>query len=157
MNKILALNSLLGILNESRKSGKIIVFTNGCFDLIHLGHIRYLKEAKSLGDILVLGLNTDSSVKLLKGESRPIIPEQDRAEILSAMEMVDYIVLFSEETPYNLIKEIKPDILVKGADYEGKEVVGRDIVEKNGGEVKLIKFEPGKSTTELINKIKELS
>ena len=156
MNKLVSVKKLQEILKKQRKRDKVVVFTNGCFDLIHIGHIRYLKKAKKLGDILILGLNTDSSVRIIKGKNRPIIPEKERAEILSSLEMIDYVVLFKEETPYKLIKSLKPDILVKGADYKGKEVVGRDIVEENGGKIKLIKFEQGKSTTDLIKKIKKL-
>ncbi|MDD3626619.1 MAG: D-glycero-beta-D-manno-heptose 1-phosphate adenylyltransferase [bacterium] len=156
MKKLFSLNKLLPIIEREKKRKKKIVFTNGCFDLLHIGHIRYLKKAKTLGDILILGLNTDSSVQKLKGNSRPILPEKERAEILDALEMIDYIVFFKEETPFNLISKIKPDILVKGADYKGKEVVGRDVVEENGGKVVLIQFEKGKSTSQLINKIRNI-
>lgn len=136
---------------ESFKArGKRIVFTNGCFDLLHVGHVRYLEEAKSFGDVLILGLNSDASVKALKGESRPINNEQDRAYILAALEAVDYVVIFNEETPYELIQSVRPHILVKGGDYEGKEVVGSDIVD----EVRLVQFVEGKSTTSTICKIK---
>ena len=130
---------------------KRIVFTNGCFDLLHAGHVKYLEKAKKLGDILIVGLNSDESVKRLKGENRPINSFEDRAVVLAGLEMVDYVVEFSEDTPYNLIKEIKPNVLVKGADYSGKEVVGSDLVD----EVKLIEFVEGKSTTNIIKKIKE--
>ncbi len=156
MKKLFSLNKLLPIIEREKKRKKKIVFTNGCFDLLHIGHIRYLKKAKTLGDILILGLNTDSSVQKLKGNSRPILPEKERAEILEALEMIDYIVFFKEDTPFNLISKIKPDILVKGADYKGKEVVGRDVVEENGGKVVLIQFEKGKSTSQLINKIRNI-
>ena len=156
MKKLFSLKKLLEILRTEKKKGKKIVFTNGCFDIIHIGHIRYLKKAKALGDLLVLGLNTDSSVKILKGKHRPIMNEKERAEILGSFEMIDYIVLFNEETPIKLISKIKPDILVKGADYKGKEVVGTDVVKKSGGKIKLIKFEKGKSTSALIKKIKKL-
>lgn len=156
MNKIVDLEPLKEILNSEKDRGKRIVFTNGCFDLIHIGHIRYLKKASKLGDILVLGLNTDSSVRKLKGENRPITPENDRAEILAALEMIDYVILFNEETPLKLISELKPDILVKGADYQGKKVVGKEIVEENGGRIELIQFEEGKSTSNLIDKIRNL-
>ncbi len=156
MKKLFSLKKLLEILRTEKKKGKKIVFTNGCFDIIHIGHIRYLKKAKALGDLLVLGLNTDSSVKILKGKARPIMSEKERAEILGSFEMIDYIVLFNDETPIKLISKIKPDILVKGADYKGKEVVGTDVVKRFGGKVKLIKFEKGKSTSALIKKIKKL-
>jgi D-beta-D-heptose 7-phosphate kinase/D-beta-D-heptose 1-phosphate adenosyltransferase len=132
-----------------QSGGKKVVFTNGCFDILHRGHVSYLEKAKALGDFLILGLNTDASVKRLKGESRPINTEVDRAFVLAALEPVDYVVLFDEDTPYELIKVIEPDVLVKGADYEGKEVVGSDIAR----EVKLINFIEGKSTTGTIQRI----
>mgnify|MGYP001389590698 CR=1 FL=1 len=134
-----------------RKNGKKIVFTNGCFDILHRGHVSYLDVAKSFGDVLILGLNSDESVRRLKGEDRPINNQDDRGFILAALESVDYVVNFSEDTPYELIKIIQPDVLVKGADYEGKEVVGSDIAK----EVKLVTFINGKSTTSTIEKIKK--
>lgn len=133
---------------------KKIVFTNGCFDILHIGHLRYMEEAARLGDILVIGLNSDASVRRLKGEERPINSQEDRAELLSALEFVNYVVIFDEDTPYELIKRIQPDVLVKGGDYKPDEVVGKDIVEARGGELKLLKFVEGKSTTNIINKIK---
>lgn len=129
--------------------GKKIVFTNGCFDILHVGHVKYLEEAKSYGDVLILGLNADSSVRKLKGSSRPINSQDDRAYILASLESVDYVVIFEEETPYELIKLIKPHVLVKGGDYEGKEVVGQDIAD----ELKLVQFVDGKSTTNTIKRI----
>lgn len=137
--------------SKFHKQGKKIVFTNGCFDILHVGHVKYLEEAKSYGDILILGLNADSSVKKLKGETRPINNQDDRAYILASLESVDYVVIFEEETPYELIKLIKPHTLVKGGDYEGKEVVGQDIA----NELKLVQFVDGKSTTNTIKRIKE--
>ncbi|WP_066159532.1 D-glycero-beta-D-manno-heptose-7-phosphate kinase [Aliarcobacter skirrowii] len=131
--------------------GKKIVFTNGCFDILHVGHVKYLEEAKSYGDVLILGLNADSSVRKLKGLSRPINSQDDRAYILASLESVDYVVIFEEETPYELIKLIKPHVLVKGGDYEGKEVVGQDIAD----ELKLVQFVDGKSTTNTIKRINE--
>ncbi len=142
--KIVSLDELLKILPKDKK----IVFTNGCFDILHAGHVKYLKEAKSFGDILVVGLNSDESVKRLKGKSRPINTLEDRATVLSALEAVDFVVEFSEDTPYNLIKAIKPDILVKGGDYEGKEIVGSDIAK----ETRLVQFVDGKSTTNIIKR-----
>ncbi len=133
------------------KEGKKIVFTNGCFDILHLGHVKYLQKAKELGDVLIVGVNADASVRRLKGKSRPINPEFDRAYIVASLKPVDYVVLFEEDTPYNLIKIIEPDILVKGADYKGKEVVGSDIASKTV----LIDFVDGKSTTKIVEKIKE--
>ena len=129
--------------------GKKIIFTNGCFDILHAGHVKYLEEAKSYGDILILGLNADSSVRKLKGPSRPINIQEDRAYILASLESVDYVVIFEEETPYELIKLIKPHTLVKGGDYEGKDVVGQDIAH----ELKLVQFVDGKSTTNTIKRI----
>lgn len=132
---------------------KKIVFTNGCFDIIHVGHKRYLQQAASLGDILIVGVNSDASVRRLKGPSRPVNNEQDRAEILSALGFIDYVTIFDEDTPYELIKKIQPDVLVKGGDYKPDEVVGKDIVEARGGRLELISFVEGKSTTNIINKI----
>lgn len=132
---------------------KKIVFTNGCFDILHVGHKRYLEQASSLGDVFVIGVNSDASVRRLKGPSRPVNSEQDRMEILSALGFVDFVVLFDEDTPYELIKKVQPDILVKGGDYTVDKVVGRDIVEARGGRVELIPFVDGKSTTNIINKI----
>ncbi|HIE34767.1 MAG TPA: D-glycero-beta-D-manno-heptose-7-phosphate kinase [Campylobacterales bacterium] len=134
-----------------KNKGKKIVFTNGCFDILHIGHIKYLEKAKKLGDVLIVGVNSDESVKKLKGENRPINSEYDRAYILTTLEFVDYVVIFNEETPYDLIKLIEPDILVKGADYKGKKIVGSDIAKM----VKLIDFIDGKSTTEIIKKIEK--
>jgi len=131
-----------------------IVFTNGCFDWLHVGHIRYLQEAKSCGDILVVGVNTDESVRKLKGPTRPVQNESDRAEILAALSSVDYTVLFSEETPLELIKVVRPDILVKVGDWKPDQIVGSDLVLKNGGKVFSLQFINGKSTTGLINKAK---
>jgi len=136
--------------NEARNKGKKIVFTNGCFDILHSGHVSYLEKAKTFGDILIVGVNSDQSVKILKGEKRPINSQKDRAFILAALESVDYVVIFNEETPYELIKLISPNVLVKGADYEGEYVIGQDIAD----ELELIEYLPGKSTTQLIDTIK---
>ena len=149
-NKIKTKDEISQIVKELKKENKKIVFTNGCFDILHRGHISYLQKAKELGDILIVGLNSDESVKRLKGNSRPINSFEDRAYMLAALSSTDYIVGFSEDTPYNLIKAVKPDILVKGADYKDKEVIGSDIAK----EVKLIDFIDGKSTTNIIKKIK---
>ena len=137
--------------SKLHSQGKKIVFTNGCFDILHVGHVKYLEVAKSYGDILILGLNADSSVRKLKGPTRPINTQDDRAYILASLESVDYVVIFEEETPYELIKLIKPHVLVKGGDYEGKEVVGQDIAD----ELKLVQFVDGKSTTNTIKRIQE--
>jgi len=143
-------DEMIKIISNLKSKGKRIVFTNGCFDILHRGHVSYLDKAKSLGDVLILGLNSDASVRRLKGEDRPINNEDDRAFVLAALEAVDFVVIFDEDTPYELISALKPNILVKGADYEGKEVVGSDLVD----EVKLIEFVNGKSTTKTIEKIK---
>jgi D-beta-D-heptose 7-phosphate kinase/D-beta-D-heptose 1-phosphate adenosyltransferase len=137
------------IVKRLKEHGKRIVFTNGCFDILHVGHVKYLQEAKSYGDILIVGLNSDASVSMLKGSSRPINTEDDRAYILAALEAVDYVVKFSDDTPYELIKMIAPDVLVKGGDYEGKQVVGTEFA----SELKLVTFVEGKSTTKTIEKI----
>ena len=142
-------DEISAITQELKHKNKNIVFTNGCFDILHAGHVRYLETAKSFGDVLIVGLNSDQSVRTLKGESRPINIEQDRAYILAALEAVDYVVIFEQDTPYDLIKLIKPHTLVKGGDYEGKSVVGQDIA----NELKLVQFVEGKSTTKTIEKI----
>ena len=150
---ILPLEQLLKVLEGERKKGKKIVFTNGCFDIIHAGHVDYLKKAKTLGDILVVGLNSDESIKRIKGENRPIIPQEMRAEVLSSLKPVDYVVVFEEDTPERLIKAIKPDILVKGGDWEINKIVGKDFVESYGGKVLTIPFTYDISTTKIINTI----
>lgn len=144
-------------LNSFRRDNvqKKIVFTNGCFDILHVGHKRYLQQAATLGDILVVGVNSDASVRRLKGPTRPVNNEQDRAEMLSALGFIDYVVIFDEDTPYELIKKIQPDVLVKGGDYKPEEVVGKDIVEARGGRLELISFVEGKSTTNIIKKINQ--
>ena len=148
---IKTISEITTLSEELSMRGKKIVFTNGCFDLLHAGHVRYLEAAKSFGDVLIVGLNSDRSVKALKGSDRPINMQMDRAYILAALEVVDYVVIFDEDTPYNLIKAIKPKTLVKGADYEGKEVVGQDIAE----ELILVEFVEGKSSSKTINKIQQ--
>jgi len=146
---IKSFESIAKVVERLKVQHKKIVFTNGCFDILHRGHVAYLDTAKSFGDVLILGLNSDMSVKRLKGESRPINPQNDRAFILAALESVDYVVIFDEDTPYDLIKIVEPDILVKGGDYKGKEVVGSDIAH----EVRLVEFVEGRSTTQTIAKI----
>ena len=142
---------LRSVTAELKNQGKKIVFTNGCFDLLHVGHIRYLSEAKALGDILVIGLNADSSVSTIK-PGRPVNAESQRAEVLAALEMVDYVTLFHEDTPYDLIIEFKPDVLVKGADWKKEDIIGNDIVQ----EVRTIPFVEGISTSGIIDKIKRV-
>lgn len=144
-------NEIENTVARLKKQGKKIVFTNGCFDILHRGHVQYLDTAKSFGDVLILGLNSDASVSALKGPTRPINNEDDRAYILAALESVDYVVKFTDDTPYDLIKIIQPDTLVKGGDYEGKDVVGQDIA----GQLKLVDFVDGKSTTKTIEKIQK--
>ncbi len=133
---------------------KKIVFTNGCFDILHIGHIRYLQQASLLGDILVVGVNSDDSVKRLKGDERPINSEKDRVELLSALGFVDYVIVFKEDTPYELVRTLQPDILVKGGDYSPNDVVGRDIIKSRGGEVVIIPYVEGRSTTKIIEKLR---
>lgn len=154
VNKIQTVDTIENALLGQRH--KKIVFTNGCFDILHIGHIRYLKEAKAKGDILVLGLNSDASVRRLKGPSRPVNNEKDRMDMLAEMEFIDYVVLFEEDTPYNLITKVKPDILVKGGDYQADNIVGADFVRSSGGTVEVIPFVEGKSTTNIINAMKRL-
>ena len=147
--------SSLGLQIEAyKKQNKKIVFTNGCFDLLHIGHVTYLEEAKRLGDILIVGINTDASVQVLKGPTRPIQNENDRSQILAALKSVDHTILFSEDTPLNLIKQIKPDVLVKGGDWKIEQIVGSDFVLSYGGTVKSLNFVNGKSTTAIIEKSK---
>ena len=154
--KVVSLDQALKNLKAWREKNKKIVFTNGCFDIVHPGHIDYLSQARDLGDILVLGLNTDQSVRRLnKGSNRPINDERTRAYVLAGLACVDLIVFFDEETPYNLIKLLQPNVLVKGKDYEVEKIIGFDILKENGGEVITIPFLEGYSTSRLIKKIIE--
>ena len=155
-NKILPVNILLKIISSLKKRGKKIVFTNGCFDLLHIGHITYLNKAKQLGDILVVALNSDSSVKAIKAKNRPINKLSDRMAVIAALECVDYACSFNQPTPLILIKKIAPDILVKGGDWKKKDVIGADFVKSRGGRIVTIKFVKGHSTTGLIKKILSL-
>jgi rfaE bifunctional protein nucleotidyltransferase chain/domain len=156
--KIYKLNRDLDLLINTLKSqGKKIVFTNGVFDIIHRGHVEYLNEAKSHGDILIVGLNSDSSVKKIKGESRPVNNENDRAFVLINLKAVDYVIIFEEDTPYNLIKAVVPHVLVKGGDWKPEDIVGSDIVLNSGGEVFSLKYIDGYSTTEIIKKSQKLN
>lgn len=145
---------LKNVCDELKNAGKKIVFTNGCFDILHAGHIFYLNEAKKLGDVLIVGLNTDESVRKLKGETRPVNNETDRGIVLDALSSVDYVTPFYEDTPFELVSEIIPDVIVKGGDYASDEVVGGDVVTQNGGTIAIINFVEGKSTTNIINKMK---
>ncbi|MES2765381.1 MAG: D-glycero-beta-D-manno-heptose 1-phosphate adenylyltransferase [Bacteroidota bacterium] len=151
---IISRDTIADVCNELRVTNRQIVFTNGCFDILHAGHVTYLEKAKRLGDILIIGLNSDKSVKRLKGESRPVNSEHDRAIVLGALKAVDFVVYFEEDTPLELIKIIKPDFLVKGGDYKIENIVGADIVQDKGGEVIVIPFVEGKSTTNIINKMR---
>ena len=151
--KIKKRDDLRRIIQDLKAKGKRIIFTNGCFDLLHIGHIRYLEEAKSLGDILVVGVNSDNSVRSLKGPNRPILSEEERAEILSGLECVDYVTIFDEPTPFNLISLLLPHVLVKGGDWTKEETVGWETVERTGGEVVILSFVEGASTSHLIETI----
>jgi rfaE bifunctional protein nucleotidyltransferase chain/domain len=151
---VLRSENLDSALSYYRSENKNIVFTNGCFDLLHVGHVRYLNQAAELGDILIVGVNSDASVQVLKGPSRPIQNENDRAEILASLKAVSHTVIFNEDTPLNLIQKIQPDILVKGGDWAIDQIVGSDIVLKNGGKVLSLQFVDGKSTTKIIQKSK---
>lgn len=155
MGEVLSREQLVTVCARLRREGKRIVFTNGCFDLLHLGHVDYLKKAKSLGNVLVVGLNDDASVRRLKGPPRPIMPQADRAAVVAALASVDYTCLFAEDTPLELITAVQPDVLVKGADWTVDAVVGKELVEGRGGTVKTIEFLPNRSTTGIIAKIRE--
>ena len=147
---------LIAILRERRRQGGRIVFTNGCFDLLHAGHVRYLQAARAMGDLLVVGLNSDSSVRRLdKGGERPIVPQAQRAEVLAGLACVDYVVLFDEADPRELINALEPDVLVKGGDWKPDQIVGRNLVEARGGTVTSIPLVPGISTTAIVEKIKK--
>lgn len=158
IGKIVTSMQLVPLLEQARAQHKRIVFTNGCFDLMHIGHTRYLREAKSLGHLLVVGINSDASVRSLnKGSDRPIVPEDQRAEVLAALECVDYVVMFSEPDPGKLIAALQPDVLVKGGDWAIDKIVGREIVESRGGTVATIPLIPGMSTTALLHRIRSIT
>jgi D-beta-D-heptose 7-phosphate kinase/D-beta-D-heptose 1-phosphate adenosyltransferase len=151
--KIKAREGLLKIIKDLKAKGKRIVFTNGCFDLLHIGYVRYLEEAKALGDVLVVGVNSDTSVRKLKGPKRPILPEEERTEVLSGLGCVDYVTLFDEIDPLKLITSLRPDVLAKGGDWTKDQIVGREEVERSGGEVFVIPFVKRASTSNLIETI----
>jgi rfaE bifunctional protein nucleotidyltransferase chain/domain len=153
MGELVTLPKLLSLRAQWRFFRRNVVFTNGCFDILHRGHIDYLEKAKSLGDVLVVGLNDDASVTRLKGPQRPIVGQEDRARILVALKCVDYVCMFSEDTPFELISSVVPDTLVKGADWPIDKVVGKDVVEAAGGSVRTIEFVPNRSTSGIIEKI----
>ncbi len=154
MGKVIQREKIEELLKLLRSQNKVIVATNGCFDILHVGHVRYLKKSKSFGDVLIVGLNSDKSVRSIKGEGRPINSEQDRAEVLCALESVDYVVLFDEDSPKDLLEVIKPNIYTKGADYTLKTLPEADVILRNNGWVEFIDFVEGKSTTKIIDKIK---
>ncbi len=153
--KIITRAKLAEVVRKFHRRGEKVVFTNGCFDILHVGHVSYLEAARNKGDALVIGLNSDSSVRAIKGPKRPIVSQQERARVIAALDCVDYLTVFNEETPLALIKAVKPDVLVKGADWKGKKIVGADIVKKHGGNVELIKYLPKFSTTKIIERIVE--
>ena len=151
--KILGVPALRRRLGALRRAGKRVVFTNGCFDLLHPGHVRYLRAARRLGDLLVVAVNSDASVRRLKGPARPLVPQADRCEILAALEMVDYVVVFDEHTPADLIAALRPDVLVKGGDWAPDRIVGADVVRAHGGVVRSLPFARGYSTTALVERV----
>jgi D-beta-D-heptose 7-phosphate kinase/D-beta-D-heptose 1-phosphate adenosyltransferase len=153
MGKVVSQQELLDIRTRLKKKQRVI-FTNGCFDILHRGHVEYLERAKGLGDVLIVGLNTDASVRRLKGAGRPIVEEDDRAHVLAGLASVDFVCLFGEETPQKLIELLVPDVLVKGADWAVEDVVGREVVEAAGGSVRTIEFLPDRSTSRIIEKIR---
>ncbi|HRN26332.1 MAG: D-glycero-beta-D-manno-heptose 1-phosphate adenylyltransferase [Ignavibacteriaceae bacterium] len=155
MSNIKSKNEILLIRNQLKAEGKKVVFTNGCFDLIHSGHVDYLVKSKGMGDVLILALNSDSSIKRIKGDKRPILKQDERAFIVSNLKPVDYVIFFDEDTPAEIINDLIPDVLVKGADWTIDKIIGREIVEANGGEVKTIQFVNDQSTSNIIKIIKE--
>jgi rfaE bifunctional protein nucleotidyltransferase chain/domain len=152
--KLKSLKELQTIVSGARQAGQTVVFTNGCFDLLHRGHVHLLREAKAAGDILVVGINSDRSVQSIKGPARPILPETDRIELIAAMEMVDYVVQFDEADPYNVISALKPQVLAKGGDWRAGKIIGADVVEREGGQVVVIPYLEGFSTTKIIERIR---
>jgi len=154
MGKVVGLETLVGIRRKMEQVGKKVVFTNGTFDILHRGHVEYLASARKCGDLLIVGLNSDASIRRIKGKGRPVNEEGDRAVVLAALASVDYVCLFGDDTPYHLIKRLQPDVLVKGADWKRGDIVGADIVLGRGGTVKRIRLTPGRSTSSLIQRIK---
>ena len=153
--KLKRLDELEHLTSKAKAQGKKIVFTNGCFDILHRGHLHLLRAAKALGDLLVVAVNSDSSIKQIKGPRRPVVSQAGRAELIEALEMVDYVVLFDEPNPCNLLAALKPDVLVKGGDYGHETVVGADIVESNGGKIAVFPFLEGFSTTDIIERVRK--
>ncbi len=155
LDKIVDRDTVATAAGHARAMGRRVVFTNGCFDLVHVGHVRYLAAARDAGDLLIVGLNDDASVRRLKGPTRPLVPEAARAEVMAALAAVDYVTLFGEDTPYALIGAVQPDVLVKGSDWAADDVVGRDIVEARGGRILLIPVVAGFSTTGLLERLRK--
>jgi len=153
MSKITSRNELKAKIDRLKREGKKVVFTNGCFDILHAGHTRYLREARKLGDTLILALNSDSSVRSIKGPMRPIVPEAERAEVVAALDSVDYVTVFDELTPLELIEFLRPDVIVKGGDWAEKDIVGAEAVRKWGGRVAIMPEIEGASTTNIIDKV----
>ncbi len=153
MGRVVSLQRMIRIRKELARQGKVVVFTNGTFDILHRGHVEYLSRAKSLGDVLVIGLNTDASIRRIKGNGRPINASADRAIVLAALRSVDYVCFFGSDTPKHIIAALVPDVLVKGADWKVADIVGRDVVEGHGGTVRTIRLTPGRSTTGVIHKV----
>ncbi len=153
VSKVVKIHDLAKQLDSLRGSGQRIVFTNGCFDILHVGHVRYLMAAKAEGDILVVGVNSDQSVRTIKSENRPVVNQNHRAEVLASLACVDYVTIFDEPDPLNLIRIIKPDVLVKGADWEEEDIIGADVVKEHGGKVVRVDFVQGISTSRIIQKI----
>ena len=151
--KLKNLDELTKLVAQARQNGKSIVFTNGCFDILHRGHVHVLRQAKAAGDLLIVALNSDRSVQEIKGAHRPVLPETDRIELIGAMEMVDYVIIFDEPDPYKLIAAIKPDVLAKGGDWSAEKIVGADVVEQAGGRIVVIPYLKGFSTSEIIERI----
>jgi rfaE bifunctional protein nucleotidyltransferase chain/domain len=152
--KLKSFEEIKAIVIGARNDGKRVAFTNGCFDLLHRGHVHVLRAARACADLLIVGINSDQSVKQIKGPARPVLPESDRCQLVGAMEMVDFVVLFNEPDPYSLISAIRPDVLVKGGDWNTDKIIGGDLVEEAGGEVVVIPYIKGFSTTEIIERIK---
>lgn len=151
--KIQTRETLTEVRKQLSQQGKIVVFTNGCFDILHRGHAEYLQKARMMGDALVVGLNSDDSVTRLKGEGRPLLPQEDRAFLLASLSAVDFVCIFEEDTPLKLIEAVRPDVLIKGGDYQVHEIVGREVVESHGGKVVTIQLVPNRSTSDIIQKI----
>lgn len=153
--KIRELHELKGIVAKAKAKGKTIVLTNGCFDLLHRGHLHLLKEAKKLGDLLIVAMNSDRSVRKIKGPDRPILPQEERAELIAALEMVDYVTSFDNPDPYGVIKELRPNVLVKGGDWDKDKIVGTEVVKGDGGEVAVVPYLEGYSTTQIIERMRK--